>query len=59
MDKISFYCMCAASAVHTCPTFNTVIAPALKLGFPRAEAEHLYDCCCAIYRNSRAARMNR
>lgn len=51
--------MCAASAVHTCPTFNTVIAPALKLGFPRAEAEHLYDCCCAIYRNSRAARMNR
>lgn len=51
--------MCAASAVNTYPTFNTVIVPALKLGLPRAEAEHLYDCCCAIFRNSRAARMNR
>ena len=51
--------MCAANAVNTYPTFNTVIVPALKLGLPRAEAEHLYDCCCAIFRNSRAARMNR
>lgn len=59
MNKISFYCICAASAVNTYPTFNTVIVPALKLGISRAEAEHLYDCCCAIYHNSRAARMNR
>ena len=59
MDKISFYCMCAANAVNTYPTFNTVIAPALKLGLSRAEAEHLYDCCCAIFRNSRVVRMNR
>ena len=51
--------MCAASAVNTYPTFNTVIVPALKLGLPRAEAEHLYDCCCAIYRNSRDTSANR
>ena len=59
MEKISFSCMCAANAVNTCPTFTTLIVPALNLGFSRAEAEHLYDCCYAIYRSSKEERMNR
>ena len=59
MEKISFSCMCAANAVYACPTFTTLIIPALNLGFSRSEAEHLYDCCCAIYRNSRDTSANR
>lgn len=59
MNKISFSCMCAASAVHMCPTTDTLIIPALAIGFSPAEAEHLYDCCCAIYRSSKEERMNR
>ena len=59
MNKISFSCMCAASAVHMHPTTDTLIIPALAIGFSPAEAEHLYDCCCAIYRSSREERMNR
>lgn len=51
--------MCASNAVYACPTFTTLIIPALNLGFSRAEAEHLYDCCCAIYRNSRDTSANR
>ena len=59
MNKISFSCMCAASAVHMRPTTETLIIPALAIGFSPAEAEHLYDCCCAIYRSSKEEHMNR
>lgn len=59
MNKISFSCMCAASAVHMHPTTDILIIPALAIGFSPAEAEHLYDCCCAIYRSSKEERMNR
>ena len=59
MNKISFSCMCAASAVHMCPTVDTLIIPALAIGFSPAEAEHLYECCRSIYRSSREERMNR
>lgn len=58
MNKISFSCMCAASAVYICPTAETLIIPALALGFSCAEAEHLYDCCRSIYLNSRTANTN-
>lgn len=50
--------MCAASAVYICPTAETLIIPALTLGFSCAEAEHLYDCCRSIYLNSRTANTN-
>ena len=59
MNKISFSCMCAASAVYICPTIETLIIPALAIGFSPAEAEHLYDCCCSIYRSSKKEHMNR
>ena len=59
MNKISFSCMCAASAVHMCPTVDTLIIPALAIGFSPAEAEHLYECCRSIYRSSKEERMNR
>ena len=55
MDKISFSCMCAISAVHVCPTLDMIVTPALKLGFSREEAQHLYNCCHSIYHNANLA----
>lgn len=52
MNKVSFICMCASEAVHTILNKDVTILAALKEGFTLQEAEHLYECCRSIYRNS-------